>query len=137
MKSRPRFVLDTNVLVSAALIGDSRPAKAFRKARDTGQVLLSLAVAEELNEVPAREKFERYITRDERERFLVAFIRSATFVEGRERIRACRDPKDDKFLELAISGQATCIVTSDDDLLALHPFRGMPILSVEQFLASF
>jgi len=98
---------------------------------------LSLPTAEELNEVLGREKFSRYITRENREHFLAAFIQSARFIEVTEKIIACRDPKDDKFLELAVSGHATCIVTGDDDLLALHPFRGIPILSVGHFLASF
>ena len=84
-----------------------------------------------------REKFDRYITREDRERFLAAFIGAAKFIEITEHVSACRDPKDDKFLELAVSGQATCIVTGDDDLLVLHPFREIPILSVAQFLASF
>ena len=83
-----RFVLDTSVLVSAALIADSRPAEAFRKARDTGEILLSFAVAEELNEVLARDKFERYITNEDRERFLVALVQAASLVEGTERIVA-------------------------------------------------
>jgi predicted nucleic acid-binding protein len=58
-------------------------------------------------------------------------------IEILEPIVACRDPKDDKFLELAVSGRAACIVTADEDLLALNPFRGISILSVERFLASF
>ena len=98
---------------------------------------MSLPVAEELNEVLGREKFDRYISREDRERFVAAFIQAATFIEVTDRILACRDPKDDKFLELAVSGQAACIVTSDDDLIALNPFRGIPILSVAQFLGSF
>ncbi|PYS33601.1 MAG: putative toxin-antitoxin system toxin component, PIN family [Acidobacteria bacterium] len=137
MKSRDRFVFDTSVVVSAVLISSSHPAKAFRKARQIGDILLSLPVAEELNEVLGRGKFDRYLTREDRERFLAAFIHAAKFIEVTERIVACRDPKDDKFLELAVSGQAACIVTGDHDLLALHPFRGIPILSVEQFLKSF
>ncbi len=137
MKSKDRFVLDTTVLVSAVLIENSRPAEAFRKARQVGEILLSLPTAEELNEVLGREKFSRYITRENREHFMAAFIQSARFIEVTEKIIACRDPKDDKFLELAVSGHATCIVTGDDDLLALHPFRGIPILSVGHFLASF
>ena len=137
MRSKDRFVFDTSVLVRAVLIGDSRPAEAFRKARQIGDILLSLPVAEELNEVLGREKFDRYLTREDRERFLAALIQAAKFIEVTEPIVACRDPKDDKFLELAVSGQAACIVTSDDDLLALHPFREIPILSVEQFLESF
>jgi putative PIN family toxin of toxin-antitoxin system len=137
MKSRPRFVFDTNVLISAALIGDSKPAEAFRKGRATGEILMSVPSAAELNEVLGREKFERYITRDDRERFLAAIVRTAVLADVTEQIAVCRDPRDDKFLELAVSGQATCIVSSDDDLLALDPFRGIRILSVEQFLESF
>jgi predicted nucleic acid-binding protein len=49
-------------------------------------------------------------------------------------VRACRDPKDDKFLELAVSGAACCVVTGDQDLLALHPFRSVSILTPAQFL---
>ena len=137
MKSKDRFVFDTNVLVSAALLSDSKPAEAFRRGRQIGEILSSVPVAAELNEVLGRDKFDRYITREDRERFLVAFLRAAIVIEITEPIVACRDPKDDKFLELAVSGSATCIVTGDDDLLALHPFRGIPIISVERFLASF
>ena len=137
MKSKDRFVFDTNVLVSAALLSDSKPAEAFRRARQIGEILSSVPVAAELNEVLGRDKFDRYITREDRERFLVAFLRAAIVIEITEPIVACRDPKDDKFLELAVNGSATCIVTGDDDLLALHPFRGIPIISVARFLASF
>lgn len=66
MTSRPRFILDTNVLISAALIGDSMPAAAFRKARETGEILISTPSAAELNDVLGREKFERYVTREDR-----------------------------------------------------------------------
>lgn len=49
-------------------------------------------------------------------------------------IRACRDPKDDKFLELAIDGRADAIVTGDQDLLVLHPFRGIAVLTPAEYL---
>lgn len=137
MKSKDRFVFDTNVLVRATLLSDSKPAEAFRKARQIGEILLSVPVAEELNEVLGKPKFDRYISREDRERFVIAFLQAAIVVEITEPIAARRDPKDDKFLELAVSGGAACIVTGDDDLLALHPFRGIPILTVEQFLLSF
>jgi predicted nucleic acid-binding protein len=55
-------------------------------------------------------------------------------VDVTERVAACRDPKDDKFLELAVSGRASCIVSGDKDLLALHPFRGIAILNPAAFL---
>ena len=137
MKSKDRFVFDTSVLVRAVLIEDSHPAQAFRKARQVGEILLSLPTAEELNEVMGREKFNRYLTAEDRERFVAALIQAARFIEITEQIAAGRDPKDDKFLERAVCGHAACIVTGDEDLLALHPFRGIPILSVAQFLASF
>ena len=53
-----------------------------------------------------------------------------------EQINECRDPKDNKYLELALSGQAECIVTGDDDLLVLNSWRGIEILTVQEFLAS-
>jgi uncharacterized protein len=51
-----------------------------------------------------------------------------------ERIVACRDPTDDKFLELAINGQADAIVTGDLDLLVLNPFQGIPIIDPVAFI---
>ena len=80
MKSKDRFVFDTSVLVSAVLIDTSPPAQAFRKARQVGEILLSLPTAEELNEVMGREKFNRYLTAEDRERFVAAFIRAARFI---------------------------------------------------------
>src|ERR1051325_3505143 len=122
MANKSRFVFDTNILVRAVLLNDSTAGRAFRKARQLGEVLSSVATAEELNEVLGRQKFDRYITREDRERFLSAFIRVALVIEISETITACRDHKDDKFLELAVTGKATCIVTGDDDLLELNPF---------------
>ena len=70
------------------------------------------------------------------ELYLAAFIRDANVVEVTERLTECRDPKDDKFLELAISGNATCIVSGDDDLLVLNPFRGVVILTPQEFISA-
>ncbi len=59
----------------------------------------------------------------------------ATFVEITTYIRACRDPKDDKILELAVSGKASVVLSGDNDLLSMGSFRGIPILRAAQFLA--
>ena len=56
-------------------------------------------------------------------------------IETSERIRACRDPNDDKFLEVAVSGKAHYLIMCDQDLLVLHPFRGTPILKPAAFMA--
>lgn len=134
MNSNARFVFDTNVLVSALILGNSKPGQAFRNALQSGQILLSLPALEEIAEVISREKFERYVTPEERDEFLQALVRRARFIEPDAQIRICRDPKDDKFLELAISGAADFIISGDDDMLALSPFRGMEIITPDDFL---
>ena len=134
MNGSTRYVFDTNVLVSALIFEHSRPGQAFRRALERGHVLLSLSVVEEVNEVMSRNKFERYVTAEEREEFLEALIGHARFFDPTEQIRVCRDTKDDKFLELAVSGGASYIISGDDDLLALNSFRGIEILSVDNFL---
>ncbi len=66
--------------------------------------------------------------------FRLALRYGCVYLEPTEGVRACRDARDDKFLELAVSGCASCIITGDADLLALHPFRGMTIVTPAQFL---
>jgi putative PIN family toxin of toxin-antitoxin system len=134
MSDKPRYVFDTNVTISAALFGQSPPGQALHAALSRGELLVSRASLAELGEVLGRKKFDRYLTRAEREEFLVKLVREATVVDVTEEVRACRDAKDDKFLEVAVCGRASCMVTGDADLLALHPFRGIPILSPAQFL---
>ena len=46
----------------------------------------------------------------------------------------CRDPKDNKFLALAQVCRADALVSSDDDLVVLNPWRGIPVLSPTAFL---
>jgi uncharacterized protein len=128
------YVFDTNVLVSALLFANSSPRKAFELALDIGKILISKDTVDELNNVLSRSKFERYISQSKRERFLVTFVQKSVLIEIQEKIEECRDPKDNKFLELAINGKATAIVSGDKDLLVLHPFRGIPIFTVSQFL---
>ena len=125
------------MLVSALIFEDSKPGRAFRHALQNGQALLSLTTLEEIDEVMSREKFERYVTAEEREEFLEALVGRAIFIEPIEQIKVCRDPKDDKFLELAVGGGAQLIVSGDDDLLDLSPFREIKILRVGHFLTRF
>ena len=47
----------------------------------------------------------------------------------------CRDPKDNRFLALALDSESDCIVSGDADLLALNPWRGIEIVSPGAFLA--
>jgi uncharacterized protein len=59
---------------------------------------------------------------------------AAELVTITEQIVACRDPTDDKFLELAVYGRADLIVTGDGDPLALNPFRDIPIVTPATFV---
>jgi putative PIN family toxin of toxin-antitoxin system len=136
MSRKPCYVIDNNALVSALLFEQSVPGQAFYAALDRGTLLVSQATVAELTQVLARKKFDRYVTAEEREQFLAMLVQEATVVEIVEEVRACRDPKDDKFLELAVNGNASCLVTGDKDLLILHPFREIPILTPAQFLAA-
>ena len=95
-----RTVLDTNAIVSALLFNDSAPGRALIKALDTGTILVSAALAQELQDVLNRPRFDRYVTREERDEFLMAFMREAELVEITETVEVCRDPKDDQILEL-------------------------------------
>ncbi len=128
-----RVVFDNNVLVSAALLGGV-PRRAFDKLLDDGTILISVSVLLELAEVLNREKFDKYATHDERMRFMVGFLKVVEMIDTSEIINVCRDPKDDKLLELATSGNADFLVTGDKDLLVLNSFRAVKIITPREFL---
>jgi putative PIN family toxin of toxin-antitoxin system len=129
-----RVVLDTDIVVSAVLLPRSVPRQAFDQAVARGRMLLSKATVLELDEVLRRPKFNRYLLEEKRLEFLAALVQMAEATDVSETIAECRDSKDNKFLELAVCGQATHIVSGDADLLVMNPFRGIPILTPRQFL---
>ncbi len=134
MNSRSvRAVFDNNVLVSAALLAGV-PRKAFDRLLEAGSVLVSVPVLLELADVLNRPKFDAYVTHDERMRFMVSFLKVAEMIEIKETFNVCRDPKDDKLLDLAICGDASFLVTGDKDLLVLNPFHGVEITTPREFL---
>jgi uncharacterized protein len=134
--SQQRLVLDANVIVSAVLSAQGKSRQAFDRAISTGIVLMSDAIFAELSEVLLRPKFDRYSNRAKREAFLDELLGLVEFVEIIEQIDECRDVKDNKYLELAVSGKADLILTGDEDLLVLHPFRQIPIIRIQTFLGS-
>ncbi len=127
-------MVDTNALISRLLLPASVPGRAVRKAVDEAQLLVSESTLEELADVLSRSKFDPYVTIEERQEFLRLLGRIVELVPIVHVVRACRDPKDDKFLEVAVNGEADVIVTGDDDLLALNPFRGIAILAPAAYL---
>ena len=135
MRNNQRVVLDTNVLVSAALSPVSPPGQVLDYLMGSGTLIISAGTFLELKTVILRPRFRRYMSLEESGEFLASLLRSSVPIEVTHSITACRDPKDDKFLELAVSGNATHIISGDRDLLALHPFRGISIVSPGDFLS--
>lgn len=135
MSDENRFVFDTNAIVSALIFEHSTPGRAFFHAIEREKVLLSWSLVHELEVVLSRPKFDRYLSLEERERFITGLLKTGILVEIDQSIQTCRDPQDNHILELAICGRAACIITGDRDLLTLTPFRGIPILTPAQFVA--
>jgi putative PIN family toxin of toxin-antitoxin system len=129
-----RIVVDTNVFVSALIILGSVPSQAVGKALDSGIILFSEATMTELAEVLSRPKFSRYVSVERRASLLGQLASVAEFVPVIRLVRECRDPKDDKFLEVALNGRADLIIAGDADLLRMHPWRGIAVLSPVHFL---
>jgi putative PIN family toxin of toxin-antitoxin system len=82
----------------------------------------------------SRGRFDRYVGRRIRSRLVAQYLNATLLIETPSPIRACRDPRDDKFLEVAVHGRARVIVTGDADLLEPHPFRGIEILTPGDYL---
>ena len=133
-----RCVVDTNVLISASLIQNSTPARALQFILQREVLLLSQSVYLELyQKIQNEKKFGKYVALDERLGFVDEIGRLALKIVVTESIDTCRDKKDNQFLELAVSGKADYLISGDPDLLSLHPFRKIDILTPRQFLEVF
>ena len=131
------FVFDTNSLISANLSAESVNRRAYDRAREIGITVHSDLTFLEFSEVLTRPKFDKYISNQERQQAISAFERKSQLITISSEISICRDPKDNKFLDLAIDSGAACIITGDKDLLVLNPFEGIPILTAADFLKVF
>lgn len=130
-------VLDASTFVSAVLRVNSIPEKALLLAVEAQNILiLSDDVEDEYREVIFRSKFDRFVSRERRYEILNLVIVASERIEPTEAIRECVDPKDDKYLTLALAGKADVIVSGDSHLLSMHPWRGIAILSPADFLAT-
>jgi putative PIN family toxin of toxin-antitoxin system len=128
-----RIVIDTNIFVSAALKDKSLPAIAVRLVQEHGTLLKSAQTEAQFHDVLARPYLAPLMSPASLV-WLKTLMASAELVVIAEQIAVCRDPTDDKFLELAASGGADLIVSGDADLLVLNPFRGVPIVTAATFV---
>ncbi|ALB39225.1 DNA-binding protein [Anabaena sp. WA102] len=130
-----RIVIDTNCFVSRLLTPKSITSQAVRYAFDFHQILVSAETLTELEMVLSRKKFNNYVSLEERQKFILYLKNLAEIVDITNHVQVCRDPKDDKFLSLAIVGNANIIITGDEDLLVLKCYQNIPILSPKDFLS--
>ena len=128
------IVFDASSLVGAAIGADSVPRRALHVARRRDLFALSTVVLDEIVEVLHRPRLARFIVPALRDELLDLLVPGAAWFEPSERVLDCRDAKDNKYLELALAAAASTIVSSDADLLALHPWRGVRITRPAQYL---
>lgn len=128
------IVFDASALVGAALKVDSVPERALLRAEEIDVFALSAVVDAEIARVLARPKFAGAISADRRDRILGIVRNASIWFEPTELVFNCRDPKDNKYLELALAAGAETIVSSDDDLTVLHSWRGVRILRPVDYL---
>lgn len=134
MRFARRIVVDTGVLVSAAIRPESVPALALEKAFLQFEVCVSDETLRELASVLLRSKFDAYAPLELRRAFVAGFRERAAMIEVTRIVADCTDPKDNKFLALAETADAEMIVASDPHLTQMHPWRGIPILPPAAFL---
>ena len=130
-----RVVLDTNVLISAALRPDGPPRAVVDAVREgRGVLLFSDETFDELRTRLLLPKFDRYVGRDGRAVYLAQLEAVSEWVPIAGAKLGCRDPDDDKLLETALMGAVDCLVTGDRDLLEMSPFQNIPILTPTGFM---
>jgi putative PIN family toxin of toxin-antitoxin system len=133
-----RAVVDTNILVRALIRPQGTVGPVLIRLRQGHYTLLYAPplleeVVDVLNRPRLRHKYG--LTGDDIRTVVSLLLLRGEAVTPAEQITACRDPRDNKFLEIAIAGKADVIVSGDEDLLVLHPFRNIPIVTPVRFLA--
>ena len=134
-----RVVMDTSTLVGAMLRSESKPRQALLAVVKSHVLCVSQSTLTELHVVLQRSKFDRYAPLQTRLEFLDVVTQTAQLYEidtasEAASLSACRDPKDDKFLALAMACEAMVIISSDADLLSLQRWNNIAIISPADFL---
>ena len=129
------LIIDTNIWVSYALSNKGAVAQSLKAVLQKNSYAFSDHTFRELTEVLLREKFDPYFSRESRVKILKDIANAAEWFNPTEVITDCRDPKDNVFLELAVTCDPFAIITGDQDLLSLNPYRGIPILSLTDFVS--
>jgi uncharacterized protein len=138
MKIRPPcIVVDTNVLISAGLLPDSKTAQALALAVEHFVIAQNQATWHELEKRIARQKFDRYLGESGRLLHLVKIAQSSEFFEQVAKVSVSRDASDDQFIGLAIDAGASLLMSGDPDLKTVQTYQGIAILSPAEFFERY
>ncbi|OGT72556.1 MAG: putative toxin-antitoxin system toxin component, PIN family [Gammaproteobacteria bacterium RIFCSPLOWO2_02_FULL_57_10] len=127
-----QVVVDTNVLLSAALLPQSLPALLLDHLLVQGRLVFSKASFAELEARLWKPKFDRYLSLEVRRRLLHDLDASALWVKIPAGLGArtwSRDRTDDVFIQTALAANVRRLITGDQDLLILHPLGDLHLLS--------
>jgi len=130
-------ICDTNVFLSALLSKTSPPNRSVRYLLANGMLAFSKETLDELEEVFSRKKFDKYIPRAERAFFIENVKQNSLVYEIHHSVDICRDPKDNKFLDVAIASYADYLITGDEDLLVLEAIGNTTIITPREFINIF
>ncbi len=130
-------IFDCNVLLSASIFKGSVPRLCLERSKKTDTIIASQKTFEEFRNVSLRSKFDKYLTLESRLEFILETQTFIKIIAVHHTVSICRDPKDNMYLELALSAKADCIVSGDPDLQVLNPFENIPIISPREFLDRF
>jgi putative PIN family toxin of toxin-antitoxin system len=132
--SKPRIILDTNVIISGVLFKGAVTRRLLLLALNEYQLVFSQATWDELAVVLQRDSFEKQMPLGARLRVLADLAGLIEVVSTTSIVTDCRDPKDDKCLSLAVGSGVSMIVTGDEDLPVLSPYKGIPICTPADFM---
>lgn len=135
---RSIVILDSNLVVSAFLNPRGTAAEALCIAIENFEIVCSKETFAELLDVLQRDKFDRYASKQERSERLEAYAQSALFYKVSLEVTECADPKDNKFLALAVTTNAKALISGDKkDLISMNPYQGIPIIGLREFIETY
>lgn len=134
---RKKIVFDTSSLIPICLHPERAPAQIFKRAIFNHDLFASSETINELMAVLARPKFDAWRSANQRMAWGIFYQSVVIVIDSTVKIDDCRDVKDNKFLELAVSAQADILISSDIHLLELHPYRNMDIIKLKDFGEKF
>ena len=133
----PCIVIDTNVLISAGILPQSRLAKTLVIVAGRFVIAQNEATWNELLSRIDRAKFDRYFGENGRLFYLSRLAQLVEFFDVVSGVQISRDPDDDKFVSLALDAGAKIIVSGDADLKDIKVHKGIEIMAPSTFLARF